>query len=112
MITATHTRSTGIDWASEENAPARALILAESDRRDADLERQLACWREGWAACKQSSRDTYEEGFLDGLLDRRRFQHAVIADIVSDLCRWGPGGREHFADPRPGDYTGGPVTPW
>ena len=20
--------------------------------------------------------------------------------------RWGPGGREHFADPRPGDYPG------
>ncbi len=23
--------------------------------------------------------------------------------------RWGPGGREHFGDPRPGDYKGGPV---
>ena len=21
--------------------------------------------------------------------------------------RWGPGGREHFADPRPGDFPGG-----
>ena len=23
-----------------------------------------------------------------------------------DARRWGPGGREHFADPRPGDYPG------
>lgn len=23
--------------------------------------------------------------------------------------RWGPGGREHFGDPRPGDHPGGPV---
>jgi hypothetical protein len=26
-----------------------------------------------------------------------------------ELRRWGPGGREHFGDPRPDDYTGGPV---
>ena len=25
--------------------------------------------------------------------------------------RWGPGGREHFGDPRPGDYQGAPCPP-
>ena len=23
-----------------------------------------------------------------------------------EVKRWGPGGREHFADPRPGDFPG------
>jgi hypothetical protein len=23
-----------------------------------------------------------------------------------EIRRWGPGGRKHFADPRPGDYLG------
>lgn len=26
-----------------------------------------------------------------------------------ETARWGPGGREHFGDPRPGDHPGGPV---
>ncbi len=29
-----------------------------------------------------------------------------------ELRRWGPGGREHFGDQRPGDYMGGPVPSW
>jgi hypothetical protein len=29
-----------------------------------------------------------------------------LAEI--DERRWGPGGREHFADPRPGDFPGRP----
>jgi hypothetical protein len=28
-----------------------------------------------------------------------------------ELLRWGPAGREHFGDPRPGDFPGTGVTP-
>ena len=33
---------------------------------------------------------------------------AVRGPAIADLeeRRWGPGGREHFADPRPGDFPG------
>lgn len=33
-----------------------------------------------------------------------RAQLPSLAEVETD--RWGPGGREHFADPRPGDRTG------
>lgn len=34
-----------------------------------------------------------------------RVAHGIpFADL--EERRWGPGGREHFADPRPGDYPG------
>jgi hypothetical protein len=29
-----------------------------------------------------------------------------------ELLRWGPGGSAATGQPRPGDYTGGPVAPW
>jgi hypothetical protein len=33
-------------------------------------------------------------------------QHGIVRDAALEEVRWGPGGREHFADPRPGDYPG------
>lgn len=46
--------------------------------------------------------------------DRRRmaYMHGLVelpAHRELELRRWGPGGREHFGDPRPGDHPGGPV---
>jgi len=52
----------------------------------------------------------YERGQVDGYLravaDFKAFQHAEVADAELQARRWGPGGREHFADPRPGDFPG------
>jgi len=52
----------------------------------------------------------YERGQVDGYLravsDFKAFQHAEVRDAELEARRWGPGGRDHFADPRPGDFPG------
>jgi hypothetical protein len=89
----------------------RAWLL-DSDRRDREQERLLNAWSAGWQACEAQHAEQYEEGFTDGTMALKHAQHQAHRLIRGDEERWGPGGREHFADPRPGDYTGGPVTPW
>ena len=52
----------------------------------------------------------YERGQADGyvraIADVKGVQHGIVRDAELDALRWGPGGREHFGDPRPGDYPG------
>ncbi len=33
-------------------------------------------------------------------------QHGIAGDAELEALRYGPGGRAHFADPRPGDFPG------
>lgn len=72
----------------------------------------------------QLGREMYEAGRRDGEAAGRRATEADEAAAWSRLHneirgtansptqseleerRWGPGGREHFADPRPGDFPG------
>jgi hypothetical protein len=66
----------------------------------------------------QLAREAYEAGRQAGYRqhqaahDARWRQTPGIAVPVGpghaelEARRWGPGGREHFADPRPGDYPG------
>lgn len=89
----------------------RAYILADSARADRELAARLAAWSDGWRACETRNDDQYQAGYIDGLLDRKHAQHDMVAQLRLDQARWGPGGRGRFADPRPGDYPGGPV-PW
>lgn len=86
--------------------------LADSDRRDREQQRLLNNWNAGWQAAEAAYQDAYERGFTDGTMSRKRAEHQVYNDAALEEARWGPGGREHFADPRPGDYQGGPVAPW
>jgi hypothetical protein len=60
------------------------------------------------------AREMYEVGRRDAEADIAQ-AWAQAADPVAhggpafaelEERRWGPGGREHFADPRPGDYPG------
>lgn len=54
-----------------------------------------------------------EDGYRDGYEHGARLREAEWPDVIKSLDgdpvaelekeRWGPGGREHFADPRPGD---------
>ena len=84
-----------------------AQVLALSDERD-QWERRLQA--EGRAA--------YQAGYEDALRDadrtwaREPLHAPMLLDEPSlaelELRRYGPEGREHFGDPRPGDYTGGP----
>ena len=52
----------------------------------------------------------YERGLADGYVraisDVKAVQHGIVRDAELKGRRWGPGGREHFADPRPGDFPG------
>lgn len=73
------------------------------------------------ALLRQLGREAYERGHADGW--REGYERAE-ADMAARWCkiaepvarggithseletrRWGPGGREHFADPRPGDRS-------
>jgi hypothetical protein len=65
-----------------------------------------------------SAREAYEAGRQDGYQQAKAEEEArwrlaaglTVADgpghAELEELRWGPDGREHFADPRPGDYPG------
>lgn len=92
--------------------PGAGLVDAIGDQAAADS-----------AAFKQAYKLGYEAGAVVGrtqlsneiLTEEKRFARhmSTITRMLShaelEERRWGPGGREHFGDPRPGDYMGGPV---
>ena len=73
---------------------AVAEALAESDERDLWEDHARAMWLDGWIACLNHFAD---------LIGGRLFP-AGVGDL--EAKRYGPGGRERFADPRPGDFPG------
>jgi hypothetical protein len=87
-----------------------AGLLELSDERDAWLRRVYAAWRDGYQTGHAAG---YDRGFERGARLLEAEWPAVVAGLADGLPfaelerrRWGPGGREHFADPRPGDYPG------
>jgi len=65
------------------------------------------------ASRNQLAREMYEAGRQDAEAEMAERWRQVTAPVVHGLGhaelderRWGPGGREHFADPRPGDFPG------
>jgi len=85
---------------------AVADLLEVSDLLDASLRLRLAAFREGYQAAELAHADDYRRGLIDGALARKRAQHDLVELARLDALRWGPGGREHFGDPRPGDFQG------
>ena len=83
-----------------------AALLELSDERDAHLQLRHQAFREGWRAAELAHADDYQRGLVDGALVRKRAQHEIVELARLDALRWGPDGREHFADPRPGDFPG------
>ena len=77
------------------NATERNTTLELSDERDQWLRRVHAAYREGWDAC--------HDAFAEAIAIRINPARPTPLEIL----RWGPGGREHFGDPRPGDFLGG-----
>jgi hypothetical protein len=77
--------------------------IAEADHSQAETQYRLQLAREMAAAA-------YEQGQVDGYLravaDVKAYQHGLVLDAELEARRWGPGGRAHFADPRPGDFPG------
>jgi hypothetical protein len=90
-------------------ADARRL-LEESDERDSWLRRVLEAERRGYDRGVSSMADEYAHGWADGILARKRAEHEIVDEIRLEIARWGPGGREHFADPRPDDFRGLPTS--
>lgn len=82
-------------------------LLDLSDERDQWHRLANDMWREGWQAAEQARAGDYGAGYYDGILGRKRFEHQLAEEAELELFRWGPRGREHFADPRPGDWPGG-----
>ena len=76
-----------------------ADLIDLSDERDLWLRRVLDAWREGYQAA-------LGDAVIASLL---RIWPAPGHVPEIEKRRYPPSGREHFADPKPGDYTGGPV---
>lgn len=89
--------------------PADAILAAEAAEAETAYRNELA--RESYGIGRTA-------GYTDGYA-RARAEMAQAWREAAGLAarggpsndelqarRWGPGGREHFADPRPGDYPG------
>jgi hypothetical protein len=86
-------------------------LLDISDERDVYLARLQAVWGEGWLAGHEVGD---EGGYAEAQRDMARRWHEVANPAARggpshdelERRRWGPAGREHFGDKRPGDYPG------
>lgn len=85
--------------------PQEAIEAAELVEAETAYRNQLAREMTEHAAAAQYERGL-QEGYLLAVADLKAFQHAEVRDTELQVRRWGPGGRAHFADPRPGDYPG------
>lgn len=107
------------DAAEIQRALARAVaeVMACSDRLDAALARKLAAelagYRRGFAdgqadGYRRGRQDEADQWFMSLAPARLAARHAARSPGYAELeaLRWGPGGREHFGDPRPGDFPG------
>lgn len=81
--------------------PAEAIEAAELAEAEVRYRNQLA--REMYAAGR---RDAEAAGYVRAIADVKAAQHGLVRDAEVYARRWGPGGRAHFADPRPGDFPG------
>jgi hypothetical protein len=92
---------------------AVAELIADSDERDQWMKRLHAEYRAGFSIGYELG---VEEGRRQTLAEEgawRRGTAALTRDAMAgppfadlEFLRWGPDGRERFADPRPGDYPG------
>ena len=116
----------GVVMAAAEAEVVRLRAEADQLRADRDELRALVlsmsavldlAERNALKAGYLAALDAYADGWRDGVERGARIADAEfrpIAKRLSDeptvaeleLRRWGPGGRGHFGDPRPGDRTG------
>jgi hypothetical protein len=64
----------------------------------------------GAGARRELFREVYLRGLARGRADEISERHAAVCAVGRrgaevDATRWGPGGRRHFGDARPGDYV-------
>ncbi len=78
-----------------------AIEAAERIEAETRYRNQLA--REMAAAVYERGR---ANGYIQAVADIKALQHGIVRDAELEVRRWGPGGRAHFGDPRPGDFPG------
>lgn len=97
---------------------SREAVLALSDERDRQERRLLgaerAAWLEGAAEGWKAALEYVQRIRQDDFAPIARLLLAMCGSACPPLAdleetRWGPGGREHFADPREGDGRGAQV---
>lgn len=87
------------------------VFLALSDERDQWSRYAQQQWLDGYAAAEAAHAGDYSAGYLDGILRRKHAEHDHVEYELLQFLRWGPGGPEHYGDPRPGDFPGGRAIP-
>jgi hypothetical protein len=81
--------------------PAEAIEAAELAEAEERYRRQLG--REMFAAGRRAAEAEMAERW-NRIAAPAAHGGPDLAEL--EARRWGPGGRDHFADPRPGDYPG------
>jgi hypothetical protein len=95
---------------------SQAGLLAWSDERDLYRRLMLDRWRQGYRLGRE---DGWRAGYEAACRDQAASWRAVAGPVARsgpsfaelERRRWGPGGRAHFGDPRPGDYPGREAAP-
>ncbi|HET9970355.1 MAG TPA: hypothetical protein VFQ68_19130 [Streptosporangiaceae bacterium] len=85
--------------------PQEAIEAAELAEAETRYRLQFAREIHAVTAAAEFSRG-FEEGYMCAVADVKAAQQGIVRDARLEEVRWGPGGREHFADPRPGDFPG------
>jgi hypothetical protein len=85
--------------------PQEAIEAAETAGAETRYRLQLAREIRDVTAAREYERG-FAEGYARAIADVKAVQHEIVRDAGLDTLRWGPGGRDHFADPRPGDFPG------
>lgn len=81
------------------------VIQAAADLIGSIDEREHQAFRRGFAAGYAAADDDWFIALAPAReAARRAAKYPSFAEL--EVRRWGPGGREHYADPRPGDYPG------
>lgn len=87
-------------------------VLALSDERDAWQrlvdQREHQAWQAGRAEGARAGREALiDEQDAEWRQVRQETARGGPSHAELEERRWGPGGREHYGDPRPGEYRGG-----
>jgi hypothetical protein len=81
--------------------PAEAIQAAELAEAETRYRNQVAS-----EAAKAAYERGQAAGYLRAVADVKAVQRGLVLDAELEALRYGPGGRAHFADPRPGDFPG------
>jgi hypothetical protein len=93
--------------------PEDAIQTAELAEAQTDYRHQL--FRDIYQAGRRAG---FEAGYRQATADQAARRAEIARPVTHGIShaqleerRWGPGGRAHFADPRPGDFPGRAAQP-